>query len=283
MPDVVEEKQCRICLDGSEAENELGRLIRPCLCKGSISVRQRLSFHLQGFHLISSQYVHVRCLQRWRTTSASNSAFFACPQCHYHYHFARTSVFGIATNPGLYPVPSMNHIFLMTATVVVGTVSAMLFTSLVMMSSFLTTFFVTSADEPSYYWYSFYVSPIEVVGDLVRASFRIFQDEGGILEDILLSKLFPTESARRRPASLSDSKPPGVVKRFIRRFLLGLPVVGAGSLVHMLLSLPFIGPVHWLARYRGSRNRRGNSRDLAAIVIVGLIIIGALRRVTYLL
>ena len=171
----------------------------------------------------------------------------------------------------------------MTATVVVGTVSAMLFTSLVMMSSFLTTFFVTSADEPSSYWYSFYVSPIEVVGDLVRASFRIFQDEGGILEDILLSKFSPTESARRRPASPSDSKPPGVVKRFIQRFLLGLPVVGAGSLVHMLLSLPFIGPVHWLARYRGSRNRRGNSRDLAAIVIVGLIIIGALRRVTHLI
>lgn len=33
-----EEKQCRICLDGVEAESELGRLIRPCLCKGSISV-----------------------------------------------------------------------------------------------------------------------------------------------------------------------------------------------------------------------------------------------------
>lgn len=33
----VEEKQCRICLDGPEA-HELGRLIRPCLCRGSISV-----------------------------------------------------------------------------------------------------------------------------------------------------------------------------------------------------------------------------------------------------
>jgi E3 ubiquitin-protein ligase DOA10 len=32
----AEEKQCRICLD-TEVE-ELGRLIRPCLCKGSISV-----------------------------------------------------------------------------------------------------------------------------------------------------------------------------------------------------------------------------------------------------
>jgi E3 ubiquitin-protein ligase DOA10 len=34
-----EEKQCRICLDGEDAGHELGRLIRPCLCRGSISVR----------------------------------------------------------------------------------------------------------------------------------------------------------------------------------------------------------------------------------------------------
>ncbi len=33
-----EEKQCRICLDGEDSVPELGRLIRPCLCKGSISV-----------------------------------------------------------------------------------------------------------------------------------------------------------------------------------------------------------------------------------------------------
>ena len=31
-----ETAQCRICLDGPDPE--LGRLIRPCLCRGSISV-----------------------------------------------------------------------------------------------------------------------------------------------------------------------------------------------------------------------------------------------------
>jgi hypothetical protein len=36
----VEEKQCRICLDGPDAT--LGRLIRPCLCKGSMTVRRAL-------------------------------------------------------------------------------------------------------------------------------------------------------------------------------------------------------------------------------------------------
>lgn len=35
-PPSQQEKQCRICLDGEDSE--LGRLIRPCLCKGSISV-----------------------------------------------------------------------------------------------------------------------------------------------------------------------------------------------------------------------------------------------------
>jgi len=36
----VEEKKCRICLDGPDAT--LGRLIRPCLCKGSMTVRRAL-------------------------------------------------------------------------------------------------------------------------------------------------------------------------------------------------------------------------------------------------
>ncbi|KAJ7786233.1 hypothetical protein B0H16DRAFT_23822 [Mycena metata] len=46
-------------------------------------------------------YVHVKCLQRWRNTSTSRSAFFSCPQCKYQYRFARTQIVGIATNPGI--------------------------------------------------------------------------------------------------------------------------------------------------------------------------------------
>ena len=40
----ADEKQCRICFEGSNAEPELGRLIRPCLCKGSISVSDGLVY-----------------------------------------------------------------------------------------------------------------------------------------------------------------------------------------------------------------------------------------------
>jgi hypothetical protein len=39
-----EEKQCRICLAGPEEEAELGRLISPCLCRGSIRVREPETF-----------------------------------------------------------------------------------------------------------------------------------------------------------------------------------------------------------------------------------------------
>lgn len=68
------------------------------------------------------------------------------------------------------------------------------------------------------------------------------------------------------------------MKRLLRRFVLGLPVVGAGSLVHMLLSLPLLTPVHWLARFRGGRSRRNSSsRDAAAVVIIILLIVGVAR------
>lgn len=241
-----EEKQCRICLDGSEAEHEMGRLIRPCLCKGSIS------------------YVHVKCLQKWRNTSSSRSAFFSCPQCHYQYHFARTRIVGLASNP-----------------VLVGGLSGLFFTAIVMLASYITTYFMSAFEESTtshYAWSFFYVSPFEVAQDLVVAALRILK-EGGI--DSLFDEAIPTGRNNlhtRRPDRLSRSTSnPGFIKRFVKRFLLGLPLVGAGSLVHMLLSVGYLLPVQWLARYRGNRNRRDNSRDVAALIVVALLAVGAIR------
>ncbi|KAF5385276.1 hypothetical protein D9615_001432 [Tricholomella constricta] len=237
-----DEKQCRICLDGVIAEPELGRLIRPCLCRGSIS------------------YVHIKCLHRWRNTSASKSAFFACPQCRYQYRFTRTKIAGIATNP-----------------IIVGGISGLVFTFIVMLSSFITTFFMSWFEEPSYVFSPsyFYVSPLGLVQDLITAALRILKDEDitGIFDDI---------PKRSRPPSgvvppLVVPKPRGLLMSFVRRFVLGLPMVGAGSLVYMLLSVPFLGPLQWLARQRGGRRRRDQSRDIAAMVIVALVAVGAAR------
>ncbi|KAI0004256.1 hypothetical protein BJV74DRAFT_763437 [Russula compacta] len=246
--DGQQQPQCRICLDGPDPD--LGRLIRPCLCSGTVS------------------HVHLACLQRWRNTSANASAFFVCPQCHYHYRFARTKIVGLATNP-----------------VVIATLSTVLFTVIVYASSFLTTTLLSSLDEPSDHSYSSstvyfstgggywtWTNPYSVGRDLVRAALRIIQDEtGGILDpDALLAS--PT------PDSVAATSGRSVVWRFVRRFILGLPVVGAASLIQMLFSLPLLGPLQWIARSRGNRGGRNNgSRDTAAVVIIILLAVGALR------
>jgi len=241
-PRPVEEKQCRICLDGPD--ETLGRLIRPCLCKGSMT------------------YVHVGCLKRWRESSASRH-FFACPVCHYKYRLGRTRVVGIATNP-----------------VVVGALSSIIFTIIVICSSYITTYFMSVFEEPSWssdsYFYSYYyISPWDVGKDLIRAALRIMKDENGF--DFNEDALFTRSTAKVNVPPVVARTPPGILKRFLKRFILGLPIVGASSLVHMLLSLPFLGPVHWLARYRGNRSRRGDTRDVAAMVVIVLLLVGAAR------
>ncbi|EED83964.1 predicted protein [Postia placenta Mad-698-R] len=172
-----EGNQCRICFDGEDPE--LGRLIRPCLCKGSIS-------------------------------------------CGYKYHFARTRVVGIATNPD-------------------------------------------DERETTTYLYGVY-SPVDVIQGLVRATVNTFVDDK-LLDDTILSKGPPSSHIR------APGKPPGLLKRLVRRFLLGLPVVGAGSIAHMLLSIPL--PFHWV-RLR-TINRGRDSRDIMALIIVTVVLIGAAR------
>jgi hypothetical protein len=86
-------RQCRICLEtvqptfnvGSDSlpgflqspgvvyQDETGRLIRPCLCKGS------------------SKYVHDACLQAWRHADPGYGKrnYWQCPTCGFKYRLAR--------------------------------------------------------------------------------------------------------------------------------------------------------------------------------------------------
>jgi len=163
-----------------------------------------------------------------------------------------------------------------------------MFTALVYASSFLTTTLLSSLDDPSYnsydpfgyssayftwgggYWT--WTNPYTVGRDLVRAALRIIQDEsGGVFGPDALLTPFASDDPETMPNH-------NVFWRFIRRIVLGLPVVGAASLIHMLVSLPLLGPLQWIARSRGNRGRRNNgSRDTAAVVIILLLAIGALR------
>jgi hypothetical protein len=89
-------RQCRICLEtvqptfnaGSDSlpgflqspnvvyQDDGGRLIRPCNCKGS------------------SKYVHDACLQAWRHADPSYGRrnYWQCPTCGFKYQLARLGV-----------------------------------------------------------------------------------------------------------------------------------------------------------------------------------------------
>ncbi|KAF9213599.1 hypothetical protein BGZ59_005120 [Podila verticillata] len=69
----LDERQCRICLGGVDEEDTLGRLISPCLCKGSM------------------KYVHVECLNAWRERSPKKESHYKCDTCKYSFSFRRTS------------------------------------------------------------------------------------------------------------------------------------------------------------------------------------------------
>ena len=140
-----------------------------------------------------------------------------------------------------------------------------------MLSSFITTYFLSYIeDQPTFGSTYFFISPIDVAQDLIRAAIRILRDQDLLASDYL----YPQYDAR---ASMRIPEPPGLLKRFIRRFVLGLPMIGAGSLMHMLFSMPVLAPLQWIARWRGNRSRRGNSTDMAATIIAVVIIVGAMR------
>ena len=60
---LIEEEQCRICLDDDNQED----LIYPCLCKGT------------------QKYVHRECINQWRSVNVNPKAFSHCTVCNYEY------------------------------------------------------------------------------------------------------------------------------------------------------------------------------------------------------
>jgi hypothetical protein len=114
----------------------------------------------------------------------------------------------------------------------VGAISAILFTLLVLLSSFITTYFMSWFQEPYEPYYRspfspfYFVSPFETAQDLIRAALRILRDEDG--EDGSISGHGDTPFAQG-DTQFAPRSEPGIIKSFIRRFLLGLPMIGVGS------------------------------------------------------
>ena len=62
-----EGKNIRIQVVYGDSDAELGRLLRPCHCRGS------------------ARYVHEGCLRLWRGESRAEKNYFQCPTCKFHY------------------------------------------------------------------------------------------------------------------------------------------------------------------------------------------------------
>ena len=152
------------------------------------------------------------------------------------------------------------------STVVIATLSTFLFTILVLLSSFVTTFFVRGDVEDGMFTYTYWY-PLEIFRNLVKMTVSILADDNVIDNRVLRHRTQATQI--REPQA-----PPGILLRLFRRFMLGLPVVGAGSVAHMLLSIPF--PFHWLRL----RTRRANreSKDLMALIVLAVVLAGAARQ-----
>ncbi|GAA5842084.1 hypothetical protein JCM9279_002782 [Rhodotorula babjevae] len=64
---------CRICFGDDDEDDDLGRLLAPCRCRGT------------------ARYVHQECLRSWREADKLNS-FYLCGQCGAKYRFRQTTL-----------------------------------------------------------------------------------------------------------------------------------------------------------------------------------------------
>jgi len=234
------DRKCRICLDGDDPD--LGKLIKPCKCNGSI------------------RYVHVVCLNRWRNTSTSRSAFFQCPQCRYKYHFARTYVVGMATSPLLISFFSLNlFILLVFAASFVG--------------SFVLRYFDNSDFTYSSYSYWFY-DPISATQNFIAYAIRLMDETA---ESTLMdSSQGNMDWSRGTPYKMADTQP-GIIIRLLRRFILGLGVVGVTGFVQWIWSMSLTSFMHLWGPRGGRRDRRNRGQSALSLIVILLVLAGAAR------
>jgi len=167
---VDEEPLCRICLSGrDDADPSLGRFIQPCLCRGTMA------------------FIHVGCLQRWRTTSPSPKSFYRCDQCGYRYKLRRAKIAGLAEN-----------------TAILGGVTFMVFFILVIVSGFISSWLLESYSQMTTLesqWDSglgpfSYDSTGKIVGEVVGEAVRVLNSKLHV-DDTRLSRTAGTTPIRR--------------------------------------------------------------------------------------
>eukprot|EP01064_Diplonema_japonicum_P002864 TRINITY_DN11854_c0_g3_i1.p1 TRINITY_DN11854_c0_g3~~TRINITY_DN11854_c0_g3_i1.p1 ORF type:complete len:399 (+),score=51.85 TRINITY_DN11854_c0_g3_i1:60-1199(+) len=90
---------CRLCFDDEET-TETGKLFSPCLCTGSM------------------RYIHVTCLNRWRTRSQKETSYYQCDQCRFKYNLQKAKWAEFLLDARLYKTVAV--LFLILGTLVSG-------------------------------------------------------------------------------------------------------------------------------------------------------------------
>lgn len=160
--------------------------------------------------------------------------------------------------------------------VIIASLSVFLFLCMSFFASFLVTYLLDAGQRHTGFGFGFFgfyfVSPSQVVGNILA----ILRDE-----EIIPEELFSFSSPHIPGVRYFDISSLGKAGIFLKRVLIGIPVLGVASLVQFLYSVSFLGPAHLFTRHAGrGRNRRESSIDIATIIILGAVILGTLRCVS---
>lgn len=260
----TDEKQCRICFSGPEEQDALGRLISPCMCRGSM------------------RYVHVSCINAWRGTGANAKAFMECPQCHFRYQIRRTRVSGLATSKPILLLCTFLLFSILSITL--GSILRFLLTHSTTSRRLLSSSSPISVGTP---FDLFGGEFIDRGGGVV-----IVGGSGALVWDILLAAVKTFVSLADRMTyfqSLLHEFLPGPLAVFLSalvvRFFLGLAVLGSLSFISLSISLSLFGPLQLANALRGGflgswgrRRLARNGRDggIGTVIVVLLVVIGAI-------
>ncbi|EJU01185.1 hypothetical protein DACRYDRAFT_116975 [Dacryopinax primogenitus] len=273
-----DDRMCRICFGGVDDEPEMGRLIRPCLCKGSVS------------------FVHVKCLNDWRRASRNRTSYLACAQCGYKYHFARTRVAGLATNPFILFLATL--ILFCIITLAAGSV----------MSYFLPPYLLSSTtdpqsttkspllvkalleeddeDEDDFTTQLFFYTPAGAIQDVLESALRAFLsgDALRLMASFLgfssNSKQIPIDNpvtGFKQTVRIGTETPlpihvPPFLAGILQRLAIGTATIGILSFVNLLLSFSLLLPIQMGLRNVFRRGPRDSSATSTALIILFIII-----------
>ncbi|CAD6569062.1 MAG: hypothetical protein CYPHOPRED_003043 [Cyphobasidiales sp. Tagirdzhanova-0007] len=265
-----DEPLCRICFSGAD-EEDLGRLISPCLCRGTVAK------------------VHVGCLNRWRTTARSSSSFFQCDQCRYKYRIERAKIAGLAENR--YALAALTVLFFFLLVFLNGFIGNWLLRQGNSDSVVSTLFFDGPPESYNTWPYRESYLPLETVGQAVEFASKV-ADDISLTRHESASALVPDSDAyadsAASPYRMVRSKKrskraqtANFAKQTVNHFVLGISMTGIGSFLWLLLTLP-LWPLHPMRNglfrsLRGNRDTRGGASPLGTALLVLFVVVGLLK------